>query len=75
MSRVFEEIAREAAEKAARETAEKVARETAEKVVRETAVKTAKLMLESKKLSYEEIAEFTQLTVEEIKELDSKRTA
>ena len=75
MSRVFEEIAREAAEKAARETAEKVARETAEKVARETAVKTAKLMLESKKLSYEEIAEFTQLTVEEIKELDSKRTA
>ena len=32
-------------------------------------------MLESKKLSYEEIAEFTQLTVEEIKELDGKRTA
>ena len=63
MSRVFEEIAREAAEKAA------------EKAAQETAIKMAKLMLESKKLSYEEIAEFTQLTVEEIKELDSKRTA
>ena len=71
MSRVFEEIAREAAEKAA----EKAARETAERVARETAIKTATLMLKSKKLSYEEIAEFTQLTVEEIKELDSKRTA
>lgn len=55
MSRVFEEIAREAA--------------------RETAIKTATLMLKSKKFSYEEIAEFTQLTVEEIKELDGKRTA
>lgn len=50
---------------------EEIAREAA----RETAVKTANLMLESKKLSYEEIAKFTQLTIEEIKELDSKRTA
>lgn len=59
MSSVFEEIAREAAEKAARETA----------------IKMATLMLESKKLSYEEIAEFTQLTVEEIKELDNNQPA
>ena len=55
MSRVFEEIAREAA--------------------KENSIKMAELMLESKKLSYEEIAKFTQLTIEEIKELDSKRTA
>jgi hypothetical protein len=55
MSRVFEEIAKEAA--------------------KENSIKMAELMLESKKLSYEEIAEFTQLTIEEIKELDGKRTA
>lgn len=55
MSRVFEEIAREAA--------------------KENSIKMAELMLESKKLSYEEIAKFTQLTIEEIKELDGKRTA
>lgn len=55
MSRVFEEIAKEAA--------------------KENSIKMAELMLESKKLSYEEIAKFTQLTIEEIKELDGKRTA
>lgn len=71
MSRIFEEIAREAAEKAARETAEKVARETAEKAARET----AKSLLALGKLSYEEISIASKLSVEEVKELDGKRTA
>ena len=71
MSRVFEEIAREAAEKAARETAEKVARETAEKAARET----AKSLLALGKLSYEEISIASKLSVEEVIELDGKRTA
>ena len=71
MSSVFEEIAREAAEKAARETAEKVARETAEKAARET----AKSLLALGKLSYEEISIASKLSVEEVKELDGKRTA
>lgn len=71
MSRIFEEIAREAAEKAARETAEKVARETAEKAARET----AKSLLALGKLSYEEISIASKLSIEEVKELDGKRTA
>lgn len=49
--------------------------EIAKEAAKENSIKMAELMLESKKLSYEEIAEFTQLTIEEIKELDSKRTA
>ena len=59
MSSVFEEIAREAAEKAA----EKAARET------------AKSLLALGKLSYEEISIASKLSVEEVKELDGKRTA
>ena len=55
MSSVFEEIAREAAEKAARET--------------------AKSLLALGKLSYEEISIASKLSVEEVKELDGKRTA
>ena len=38
----------------------------------ETAVQIAKRMLKSGKLSYEEIAEFAELTVEEVKALDEK---
>ena len=59
MSSVFEEIAREAAEKAA----EKAARET------------AKSLLALGKLSYEEISIASKLSIEEVKELDGKRTA
>ena len=38
----------------------------------EKAVQIAKRMLKSGKLSYEEIAEFAELTVEEVKALDEK---
>ncbi len=49
--------------------------EIAKEAAKENSIKMAELMLESKKLSYEEIAEFTQLTVEEIKELDNNQPA
>ena len=41
----------------------------------ETAIQIAKRMLDSGKLTYEEIAEFAGLTLEEVKALDEKKTA
>lgn len=41
----------------------------------ETAIQIAKRMLDSGKLTYEEIAEFAGLTLEEAKALDEKKTA
>lgn len=41
----------------------------------ETAIQIAKRMLDSGKLTYEEIAEFAGLTLEEVKDLDEKKTA
>ena len=42
---------------------------------RETAIKVAKGMLESGKLTYEEIAKITELTIDEVRALDEKVTA
>lgn len=39
------------------------------------AIQIAKRMLDSGKLTYEEIAEFAGLTLEEVKALDEKKTA
>lgn len=39
---------------------------------RETAIKVVKGMLQSGKLSYEEIAEIAEMTIEEVKALDEK---
>ena len=50
---------------------EEIAREATEKAARET----AKSLLALGKLSYEEISKISKLSVEEIKELDGKRTA
>lgn len=43
--------------------------------VRERNIEIAKTMLASKKLSYEDIALFSGLTVDEVKSLDAKRPA
>lgn len=43
--------------------------------VRERNIEIAKTMLSSKKLSYEDIALFSGLTVDEVKSLDSKKPA
>ena len=59
MSRVFEEIAREAAQKAARESA----------------IQVAQRMLIMGKYSYEEISAISNLSVDEVKALDESRTA
>lgn len=42
---------------------------------RETALKVAKGMLESGKLTYEEIAKIAELTIDEVRALDEKVTA
>lgn len=59
MSRVFEEIAREAAQKAARESA----------------IQVAQRMLIMGKYSYEEISAISNLSIDEVKALDESRTA
>ena len=41
----------------------------------ETRIEVAIRMLNSGKLTYEEIASFVDMTVEEVKELDERRTA
>ena len=43
--------------------------------VRERNIEIAKTMLDSKKLSYEDIALFSGLTVDEVKSLDTKKPA
>lgn len=63
MSRIFEEIKREAAQEAARKTA------------REKAVQVARRMLMMGKYSYEEISAISDLTMDEVKALDEGRPA
>lgn len=63
MSRIFEEIKREAAQEAARKTA------------REKSIQVARRMLMMGKYSYEEISAISDLTVDEVKALDEGKPA
>lgn len=63
MSRIFEEIKREAAQEAARKTA------------REKSIQVARLMLMMGKYSYEEISAISDLTMDEVKALDEGKPA
>jgi len=56
-------------EELADKRAEKVAKEVAKEVAEEKAKETARRMLAKGKLSYEEIAEYTDLPVEEVRSL------
>lgn len=67
MCKAFEELSDKRSEARVREAAEKAAREKA--------TQNAKAMIANGKLSYEEIAEITSLTLEEVKELASKHSA
>ncbi len=58
-----------------REFWEEKTRKAVEKAERSKAIKTAKRMLASKKYTLEEIAEISDLTVDEVKELASQMTA
>ena len=51
---------------------EEMRNETAREAERAKAIKVAKGMLQLGKLSYEEIAEIAELTIEEVKALDEK---
>ena len=53
----------------------RVLEEMRKETARETAIKVAKGMLESGKLTYEEIAKITELTIDEVRALDEKVTA
>lgn len=61
--------------RAMEEMRNEAAREAAKKAARETSLETAKSLLLIGKLTYEEIALATKLTVEEISELDRKKSA
>ncbi|MGN8774226.1 hypothetical protein [Candidatus Weimeria sp. HCP3S3_B5] len=63
MCKAMEDMRNEAAREAARESA------------RENTLQIANNMLGMKKFTYEDIARATGLTVDEIKELDSKKSA
>lgn len=63
MSRIFEEIKREAAQEAARKTA------------REKSIQVARRMLMMGKYSYEEISTISDLTMDEVKALDEEKPA
>lgn len=63
MSRIFEEIKREAAQEAARKT------------VREKSIQVARRMLMMGKYSYEEISAISDLTMDEVKALDEGKPA
>lgn len=63
MSRIFEEIKREAAQEAARKTA------------REKSIQVARRMLMMGKYSYEEISAISDLTMDEVKALDEGKPA
>ena len=63
MSRIFEEINREAAQEAARKTA------------REKSIQVARRMLMMGKYSYEEISAISDLTMDEVKALDEGKPA
>ena len=56
-------------------TMSRVLEEMRKETARETAIKVAKGMLESGKLTYEEIAKITELTIDEVRALDEKVTA
>ena len=58
-----------------REFWEEKTRKAVEKAERSKALKTAKRMLASNKYSLEEIAEINDLTIDEVKQLASQRTA
>ena len=58
-----------------REFWEEKTRKAVEKAERSKALKTAKRMLASDKYSLEEIAEINDLTIDEVKNLASQRTA
>ena len=51
------------------------AREAAQKAKHEKAIEVAKRLLASEKMSYDEIAQMVELPVEEIKTLDTKKSA
>ena len=53
----------------------RVLEEMRKETARETAIKVSKGMLESGKLTYEEIAKITELTIDEVRALDEKVTA
>lgn len=53
----------------------RVLEEMRKETARETAIKVTKGMLESGKLTYEEIAKITELTIDEVRALDEKVTA
>ena len=53
----------------------RVLEEMRKETARETAIKVAKGMLESGKLTHEEIAKITELTIDEVRALDEKVTA
>ena len=50
----------------------RIMEEMRNETARETAIKVAKCMFKSGKLSYEEIAEITELSIAEVKALDEK---
>lgn len=50
----------------------RIMEEMRNETARETAIKVAKGMLKSGKLSYEEIAEITELSIAEVEALDEK---
>lgn len=54
---------------------EEMRNEAAREAERANTIKLARKMLASGKLSYEEIAEIAEMTVEEVKALDGKKTA
>ena len=56
-------------------TMSRVLEEMRKETARETAIKVAKGMLESGKLTYEEIAKIAELTIDEVRALDEKVTA
>ena len=58
-----------------REFWEEKTRKAVEKAERKNSIKTAKAMLEDSTLSYEKIAKYSGLTVDEVKELASQMTA
>ena len=59
-------------ERVRRETTEKVRRETIEEIRRETSLESALKMIKKGKLTLEEIAECTGLSLLEVKELAAK---
>ena len=61
--------------RAMEEMRNEAAREAAVKAAHERSAENAKTMLESGKLTYEEIAKFSSLPLEEVKALDGQKSA